>query len=78
MEEPETIIGIDLGSSHAYVAVAEDEKVRIIPNQDGTKGIPSYVAWKDGKELVGWEAQQQAILNPNNTVFNVKELIGLR
>eukprot|EP01138_Halocafeteria_seosinensis_P010131 gb/GECG01010345.1/.p1 GENE.gb/GECG01010345.1/~~gb/GECG01010345.1/.p1 ORF type:complete len:578 (+),score=78.60 gb/GECG01010345.1/:1-1734(+) len=76
--EPEPIVGIDLGFTHSYVAVSENGKVRVIPNKDGTKGIPSYVAWSHGKRLVGRAAKHQAILNPNNTVFDVKRLIGLR
>ena len=74
------IIGIDLGTTNSSAAyVDETGKVRLIPYQAGTFIIPSIFAIDDkGNELVGHEAKRQWQLNPRNTVYASKRLIGRR
>ncbi|PIL28300.1 transporter [Ganoderma sinense ZZ0214-1] len=69
-------IGIDLGTTNCRVAVWHKERVEIIPNDQGNPSTPSYVAFTDTDCLIGDVAKTQAALNPRNTVFNVKRLIG--
>src|SRR5690606_29185765 len=74
------IIGIDLGTTNSSAAyVDETGKVRLIPYQAGTFIMPSIFAIDDkGNELVGHEAKRQWQLNPRNTVYASKRLIGRR
>jgi heat shock protein 5 len=58
------------------VGVYKNGRVEIIPNDQGNRITPSYVAWADGERLVGDAAKNQATLNPSNTVFDVKRMIG--
>ena len=75
MTEP--IIGIDLGTTNSCVAYHDGNIVVVIPNPEGTRTTPSVVAFKpDGERLIGALAKRQAILNPGNTVFAMKRLIG--
>ncbi len=75
MAEP--IIGIDLGTTNSCVAYHDGKNVVVIPNPEGTRTTPSVVAFKpDGERLIGALAKRQAILNPGNTVFAIKRLIG--
>ncbi|KAM5536541.1 hypothetical protein V8D89_009818 [Ganoderma adspersum] len=69
-------IGIDLGTTNCRVAVWHKDRVEIIPNDQGNPSTPSYVAFTDTDCLIGDIAKTQAALNPRNTVFNVKRLIG--
>ncbi|KAI1792173.1 heat shock protein 70-like protein [Ganoderma leucocontextum] len=69
-------IGIDLGATYSRVAVLYRDQVEIIPNDQGNLCTPSYVAFTDSECLIGDEAKTQAVLNPYNTVFDVKRLIG--
>lgn len=74
-----TIIGIDLGTTYSCVGAFQPglNKVEIIPNDQGNRITPSYVAFLNGGErLVGDSAKNQATLNPEHTIFDVKRLIG--
>jgi heat shock protein 5 len=74
------IIGIDLGTTYSCVAAYKDGNVNIIANDQGNRITPSYVAFAAGSQedqrLVGDAAKNQASINPVNTVFDVKRLIG--
>ncbi len=72
------IIGIDLGTTNSVVAVMEGGEPTVIPSSEGGNLIPSVVAInsKTGERLVGRVARNQAVVNPENTVFSVKRFIG--
>ncbi|BAL98777.1 MULTISPECIES: molecular chaperone DnaK [Caldilinea] len=73
------IIGIDLGTTNSVVAVMEGGNPTVIPNAEGSRTTPSVVAFnKSGERLVGITAKRQAIVNPENTVYSVKRLMGRR
>ncbi|KAF7116037.1 hypothetical protein RHSIM_Rhsim01G0035600 [Rhododendron simsii] len=71
-------IGIDLGTKYSCVGVWHNDRVEIIPNDQGNRTTASYVAFTDTERLVGDTAKYEAAMNPRNTVFNVKRLIGRR
>ncbi|KAF2805753.1 mitochondrial heat shock protein-like protein [Mytilinidion resinicola] len=72
-----SVIGIDLGTTNSAVAVMEGKVPRIIENSEGTRTTPSVVGFtKEGERLVGIAAKRQAVVNPENTLFATKRLIG--
>jgi molecular chaperone DnaK len=73
------IIGIDLGTTNSAVAMMEGGEPTVIPTVEGGRLCPSVVAFtKDGERLVGQTAKRQATINPDNTVFSIKRLMGRR
>src|SRR4051812_29605400 len=76
--DKEPIIGIDLGTTNSCAAIVEnDGNVKLIPYKGGEYTIPSIFAVDDkGHELIGYEAKRQWQLNPRNTVYGAKRLVG--
>lgn len=70
------IIGIDLGTTYSCVGIYKNGRVEIITNEMGNRITPSYVSFVDGTQKVGEAAKSDATINFNNTVFDVKRLIG--
>jgi molecular chaperone DnaK len=73
------IIGIDLGTTNSVVSVMEGGEPVVIPTAEGGRLCPSVVAFtKSNERLVGQTARRQAVVNPDNTIFSVKRLMGRR
>jgi len=73
------ILGIDLGTTNSAMAIVEGGEPKIIENKEGNRTTPSMAATaKNGERLVGLLAKRQAVINPENTIFSMKRLIGRR
>jgi molecular chaperone DnaK len=70
-------VGIDLGTTFSLVATMQGGEPVIIPTAEGERLLPSVVAvTKTGERLVGWLAKRQAVVNPENTIYSIKRLMG--
>ena len=73
------ILGIDLGTTNSVMAVTQEGQPRVLENKEGSRLTPSVVAIsKTGERLTGITAKRQAVVNPQNTIFSIKRLIGRR
>jgi heat shock protein 1/8 len=69
-------VGIDLGTTYSCIAVWQNDRVEVIANDQGQRTTPSYVAFTDNERLIGDSAKNQVAMNPENTVFDAKRMIG--
>ena len=69
-------IGIDLGTTYSCVGWWKDNRCEIIANDQGNRTTPSYVTFTDKERIIGEGAKNQSSINPENTVFDAKRLIG--
>lgn len=76
MQKEDLAIGIDLGTTFSCVGIYKNNHVEIIPNDQGNRITPSYIAFTESDRLIGEPALSQFSRNPTNTVFDVKRLIG--
>jgi molecular chaperone DnaK len=69
-------VGIDLGTTNSVIAMMEAGEPVVLVNSEGNRTTPSVVGFKDNNRMVGQVAKRQAVLNPKNTLFEVKRYIG--
>ena len=75
MDKP--VVGIDLGTSNSVIAVIEENRATVIPDRAGRRVHPSVVSFHpNGTVLVGHEAKRRRIIDPKNTIYSAKRLIG--
>ncbi|ARF09466.1 Hsp70 protein [Indivirus ILV1] len=76
VNDEEIIVGIDLGTTNSCIGIWRKKNLEIIPDKYGNRTIPSVVAFTQKSRYVGKEAKKQIELNPENTFYEVKRLIG--
>ncbi|CAH6421801.1 Heat shock protein 70 [uncultured virus] len=75
-EISDIVLGIDLGTTNSGIAICRNKNLEIIPDKNGNRTIPSVVAFTNKNKYVGLEAKNQTDLNPENTFYEIKRLIG--
>lgn len=76
MSDKNVAVGIDLGTTYSAVGIFQNGRVEIIANDQGNRTTPSYVGFNSVDRLVGDSAKNQVSINPTNTIFDAKRLIG--
>src|SRR5205807_2693316 len=70
------ILGIDLGTSNTCCSIWRNNQLEVIPDEFGNKTIPSIIAFTNIDRFIGLEAKKQILLNPENSYYDIKRLIG--